>query len=474
MTEDAADVGDIDKWDPGLTQRVMGVMRPVLKTYFRCQVHGLGSFPPGGALVVGNHSGGTFPMDVPIFSAEFSARFGFDRPVYTLSHDILMAGPTGQFFRRTGYIRANRENAAAALRSGGVVIVFPGGDYDAYRPTLSESVIDFNGRKGYVRTAVEAGVPIVPAVSIGGQETRLYLSRGTWLAERLGVKRLLRSAILPLSFGFPFGLSAVIPPNVPLAHQDRDAGAGADRHRSALRRRTRRRRGRRVRALGHAAGSRRAGRRAPLPGPGRSRGLSHRPGPGPVVTRRKFDLEATLELVDRHRATGLAVVPVMFDRIMELPAEVRNRYSGKSVRFAAASGSRMCPDVSYHNYNATEAGMIATATAQDLRAAPDTAGRPAGGTEIRILDHEFHERPPGEVDTIYVRNDTQFEGYTEGSTKDFQAGFVSSGDVGYLDAAGRLIVVGRYDEMIVSGGENVYPVEVEKTLAAHPGVAEAR
>lgn len=216
MTEDAADVGDIDKWDPGLTQRVMGVMRPVLKTYFRCQVHGLGSFPPGGAMVVGNHSGGMFPMDVPIFSAEFYARFGYDRPVYTLSHDILMAGPTGQFFRRTGYIRANRENAAAALRSGGVVIVFPGGDYDAYRPTLSENVIDFNGRKGYVRTAVEAGVPIVPAVSIGGQETQLYLSRGTWLAERLGVKRLLRSAILPLSFGFPFGLSAVIPPNVPL------------------------------------------------------------------------------------------------------------------------------------------------------------------------------------------------------------------------------------------------------------------
>ena len=113
-------------------------------------------------------------------------------------------------------IRANPENAATALRSGGVVVVFPGGDYDAYRPTFSENVIDFNGRNGYVRTAIEAGVPIVPAVSIGGQETQLYLSRGTWLAERLGIKRLRRSAILPLSFGFPFGLSAVIPPNLPL------------------------------------------------------------------------------------------------------------------------------------------------------------------------------------------------------------------------------------------------------------------
>jgi acyl-CoA synthetase (AMP-forming)/AMP-acid ligase II len=203
-----------------------------------------------------------------------------------------------------------------------------------------------------------------------------------------------------------------------------------------------------------------------------------------VVTRRKFDPEATLDLIERHRATGLAVVPVMFDRIMELPAEVRNRYSCKSLRFAAASGSRMRPDVViafmdqfgdviYNNYNATEAGMIATATPQDLRAAPDTAGRPAGGTEIRILDGEFNELPSGEVGTIYVRNDTQFDGYTSGTTKDFHAGFMSSGDVGYLDDAGRLFVVGRDDEMIVSGGENVYPIEVEKTLAAHPEVAEA-
>jgi acyl-CoA synthetase (AMP-forming)/AMP-acid ligase II len=203
-----------------------------------------------------------------------------------------------------------------------------------------------------------------------------------------------------------------------------------------------------------------------------------------VVTRRKFDPEATLDLIDRHKATGLAVVPVMFDRIMELPAEVRHRYSCKSLRFAAASGSRMRPDVVtafmddfgdiiYNNYNATEAGMIATATPGDLRAAPDTAGRPAGGTEIRILDSEFNSLPAGEVGTIYVRNDTQFDGYTSGATKDFHAGFMSSGDVGYLDEAGRLFVVGRDDEMIVSGGENVYPIEVEKTLATHPDVAEA-
>jgi len=203
-----------------------------------------------------------------------------------------------------------------------------------------------------------------------------------------------------------------------------------------------------------------------------------------VVTRRKFDPEATLELIDRHRATGLCVVPVMFDRIMELPDEVRNKYSGRSLRFAAASGSRMRPDVVikfmdqfgdviYNNYNATEAGMIATATPQDLRAAPDTAGKPAGGTEIRILDQDFNELPTGEVGGIYVRNSTQFDGYTSGKTKDFHEGFMSSGDVGYFDDAGRLFVVGRDDEMIVSGGENVYPIEVEKTLTAHPDIAEA-
>lgn len=203
-----------------------------------------------------------------------------------------------------------------------------------------------------------------------------------------------------------------------------------------------------------------------------------------VVTRRKFEPEATLALIDRYRATGLAVVPVMFDRIMELPAEVRNRYSCKSLRFAAASGSRMRPDVViafmdqfgdviYNNYNATEAGMIATATPADLRAAPDTAGRPAEGTRIRILDADFKEVPTGEVGTIYVHNGSQFDGYTSGKTKNFHAGYMSSGDVGYLDENGRLFVVGRDDEMIVSGGENIYPIEVEKVLAAHEDVAEA-
>ena len=203
-----------------------------------------------------------------------------------------------------------------------------------------------------------------------------------------------------------------------------------------------------------------------------------------VVTRRKFDAEATLELIDRHRATGLGVVPVMFDRIMDLPNEVRRRYNCRSLRFAAASGSRMRPDVVtafmdqfgdviYNNYNATEVGMVARATPQDLRAAPDTAGKPVEGAQIRILDDELRDVPTAKVGRIFVHNTTQFDGYTSGATKDFHDGLMASGDVGYLDEAGRLFVVGRDDEMIVSGGENVYPIEVEKTLAAHPAVAEA-
>jgi len=203
-----------------------------------------------------------------------------------------------------------------------------------------------------------------------------------------------------------------------------------------------------------------------------------------IVTRRKFDPEAMLELIDRHRATGLVVVPVMFDRIMDLPTDVLNRYSCRSLRFATASGSRMRPDVVVafmdrfgdvivNNYNATEAGMIASATPEDLRAAPDTAGKPVPGTEIRVLDANHHNLPTDRIGQIFVRSGTLFEGYSTGATKPFHEGFMASGDVGYLDANGRLFVVGRDDEMIVSGGENVYPIEVEKVLAVHPDVADA-
>jgi 1-acyl-sn-glycerol-3-phosphate acyltransferase len=215
VSDTKADAEALAKWDPEFVKRLMGFARPFARLWFRSEVRGLEMLPPGGALLVSNHSGGYLPMDVPVFAAHFYEEFGYDRPLYTLTHDLLANGPVAETVARMGFIRASRGNAAKALRSGGLVIVFPGGDYDVYRPTASRNVIDFAGRIGYVKSAVEAGVPIVPVVSVGGQENQLYLSRGTWLAKRLGLKRRIRAELLPISFGFPFGL-AVLPVNVPL------------------------------------------------------------------------------------------------------------------------------------------------------------------------------------------------------------------------------------------------------------------
>lgn len=203
-----------------------------------------------------------------------------------------------------------------------------------------------------------------------------------------------------------------------------------------------------------------------------------------VVMRRRFDPEATLVMVEDHQATGLAVVPVMLERIMDLPEEVLERYSLASLRFVTASGSRMRPeavtafmdrfgDLVHNSYNATEAGLISTATPADLRDAPDTAGRPVLGTELRLLDDEGGEVAPGEVGRIAVRSESAFEGYTSGDPKSSAGDYMVSGDLGRLDEEGRLYVVGREDEMIVSGGENVYPAEVEQALNEHPEVCEA-
>jgi 1-acyl-sn-glycerol-3-phosphate acyltransferase len=206
----------IAKWDPRLMKQLIDAVAPIAKVWFRYEVKGFETFPAaGGALVVSNHSGGMMTPDVLIFAAAFYDHFGYDRPLYTLGHDALFTGPLGDWHPRIGVIPATRTAAADALRSGGVVLNFPGGVYDSYRPTLAENVIDFNGRTGYVKAAIEAGVPIVPAVSIGGQESQLFLTRGTWLAKKLGLGRF-RSDILPITLGFPFGLSVIMPPNIPL------------------------------------------------------------------------------------------------------------------------------------------------------------------------------------------------------------------------------------------------------------------
>lgn len=202
-----------------------------------------------------------------------------------------------------------------------------------------------------------------------------------------------------------------------------------------------------------------------------------------IVMRRRFDPETTLRLVEEHHASGLAVVPVMLERIVDLPAETLDRYRLPSLRFVTASGSRMRPDaviafmdrfgdVVHNSYNATEAGQISVALPADLRAAPDTAGRPVVGTEVRLFDDLGRPVPVGEVGRIAVRGASPFEGYTHGGDKEQVEGYMVSGDVGRFDAAGRLYVVGRDDDMIVSGGENVYPVEVEKAIGALSEVRE--
>lgn len=212
----AADNRETRKWDPAFTAQVKNAVGPLVKRWYRAEVRNLDNVPPaGGALVVSNHSGGIFTPDVLIFSSAFYDAFGYHRPVYTLAHYGVFIGPLDGVLRRVGVIEASRENASTALHSGAVVLVFPGGDYDSYRPTFSANTVDFNGRTGYVKTAIEAGVPIVPTVSIGGQETQLFLTRGNWLARKLGLTRA-RMDILPVSFGFPFGLSVIFPPNLPL------------------------------------------------------------------------------------------------------------------------------------------------------------------------------------------------------------------------------------------------------------------
>jgi 1-acyl-sn-glycerol-3-phosphate acyltransferase len=211
---------EISKWDPEFTRRVVGILRPVMKRYFRAEVRGSDHIPEvGGALLVSNHSGGQFSLDVPILGIEYYDKFGYDRPIRTLAHDFLFSGPVADVLQRLGIIRASSKNADEALLSGDVVVVFPGGDYDACRPTSQQDVVDFNGRTGYVRTAIETGVPIVPAVSIGGQENQLYLTRGIGLAQRLGrIAKAARLTTVPVSLGLPFGLSlgGLLPPNLPL------------------------------------------------------------------------------------------------------------------------------------------------------------------------------------------------------------------------------------------------------------------
>jgi acyl-CoA synthetase (AMP-forming)/AMP-acid ligase II len=203
-----------------------------------------------------------------------------------------------------------------------------------------------------------------------------------------------------------------------------------------------------------------------------------------VVLERKFDPEATLALTARHGCTSLIVVPVMLQRILELDDEVLRRYDLSSLRAVPVSGSALPGALSgrwmdlfgdnlYNLYGSTEVAWATIATPEDLRAAPGTAGKPPRGTVVRLFDDDGNEVGSGETGRIFVANDLAFEGYTGGGNKHAIEGLLSSGDVGHFDADGRLFVDGRDDDMIVSGGENVFPGEVEDLLAGHDAVAEA-
>jgi len=203
-----------------------------------------------------------------------------------------------------------------------------------------------------------------------------------------------------------------------------------------------------------------------------------------MVLERHFDPERSLALVARHRAEVFVAVPVMLLRMLELPAEVRARYDTSSLRFVPLSGSALpgnlatrfmdaFGDVIYNLYGSTEVGSVSVATPADLRAAPTTAGLPPRGTLIRLLDEHDREVPAGANGRIFVRGPLAFSGYTDGGSKTVVDGFMHTGDTGHVDRNGRLFVDGRDDEMIVSGGENVFPSEVENVLTRLPGVVEA-
>ncbi|MTD56196.1 AMP-binding protein [Amycolatopsis pithecellobii] len=202
-----------------------------------------------------------------------------------------------------------------------------------------------------------------------------------------------------------------------------------------------------------------------------------------LVLQRKFDAEECLRMIEESRCTAMFVVPVMLQRIMALPPEVRARYDTSSLRVVISSGSAMPAslvigfmdafgDVLYNFYGSTEVSAAAIAAPEDLRASPTTAGYPPLGSRLAILGPNGEPLPPGEIGWIYVGNDMLFDGYTDGSGRNVRHNLMDTGDRGYLDADGRLFIAGRDDDMIISGGENVFPRPVEEALSTLPGVLD--
>jgi fatty-acyl-CoA synthase len=199
-----------------------------------------------------------------------------------------------------------------------------------------------------------------------------------------------------------------------------------------------------------------------------------------AVLPHRFDPADTLRQVEEHRAGGLVVVPAMLHRLLEVPA---GRHDTSSLDIVVVSGAalpvelatraeRRFGPVLYDLYGSTEAGYVSVASPADRRAAPGTVGRPLPGVQLRLLDADGREVPRGQPGRVFVHGALTFAGYQDGGDAQQVDGLVATGDVGRLDAGGRLFVEGRTDEMVVTGGENVFPAVVEAALAEHPAVAE--
>jgi 1-acyl-sn-glycerol-3-phosphate acyltransferase len=201
-------VADLDERDPDWIRESLPGLWLAVSLWFRGEVRGLGNIPEEGpVLLVGNHSGGNMTPDTGVFILAFSTYFGVERRFHQLAHNLVVSMPGLGFLRRFGTVAASPENAEQALRSGAALLVYPGGDHEVHRPSWERNQVNFDGRRGFVRLALEHDVPIVPVVAIGGQETALFLSRGEGLAKALGLDKLLRLKVLPISLAIPWGLN---------------------------------------------------------------------------------------------------------------------------------------------------------------------------------------------------------------------------------------------------------------------------
>ncbi|MGI8505340.1 MAG: lysophospholipid acyltransferase family protein [Solirubrobacteraceae bacterium] len=199
---------DLDERDPDFIRERLPRMWLLASLWFRGEVRGLGNIPDSGpVLLVGNHSGGNMTPDTIVFTLAFNTYFGVERAFFQLAHNLVLSMPGLGSLRKFGTVAASPENAGKALRSGAALLVYPGGDYEVHRPSWQANRVDFDRRKGFIRLALQENVPIVPVVSIGGQETALFLSRGEWLARLLALDRLFRLKVLPISLALPWGLN---------------------------------------------------------------------------------------------------------------------------------------------------------------------------------------------------------------------------------------------------------------------------